>query len=168
MTNDAMLRYAALCGAYFANGGFYRLGDEGLPANFPSLSIEMAESALINFEGKRVARPKESGSRPPRFAPAESADEAARKAALLFLKDEEARLIELKAILASGEGADAVNNPASLVELLRQADCLYLHFPDYANERSLDEPRQDFLIRARIELDFFLKTIRAALGQAER
>ena len=163
-TNDAMMRYAALCGTYFSQGGFYRLGEEGLPLDFPSLSIEDAERTLINFEGKSAARPKESDSRPPRFAPAENAGEAARKAALLFLKDEEARLLELRALLAQGSGAS--DGEARLGELLREADYLCLHFPDYASEKSLDAPRQDFLNRARVEADFFIKTVRAALRQA--
>ncbi len=166
-TNDAMLRYATVCEAYFSQGGFYRLGNEGLPLDFPSLSLDSAEKEIADFSEKSAAFSKEAAESPCAFAFAENAREERQKTALKFLKDEEKRLIELKALLVSGGTTGGGNNAARLEELIREADCLYLHFPDYASEKSIDTTRQDFLNRVRAELDFFLKTIQTALRQAD-
>ncbi len=154
-TSEAMLRYAAICQAYFSHASFYRLGTQGLPVDFPSISIDAAETEIASFSKSSAAS-------------AEIDFECSSKlqeAALSFLKNEERRLLELKALLSSG-GELCSDRGTRLEELLREADFLYLHFPDFTSERGTDVLRQDFLNRARVELDFFLKTLQVALRQA--
>ncbi len=149
-TTPSMAGYAEQCAARFSNAGFFRLGNTGLPADFPSIGEEDAEKIIKAF----------SGGGGNRQAPAESLfSEAADKREIMsFLTGEKTRLEEIRGIL-TGETKDE-KEKERLLPLIQEADYLYIHFPDFSGKVSL---RPDFLNRVRIELEFFLKTINIAV-----
>ncbi len=138
-TDPALSGYAALCVARF--GGetrLFDLGSRGLETGCPRVSLKEAD-ALIRERG--------SGTESPRFRL--SFDEPMVSG---FLAEERERLLSVRDMLTREEPADSVR----LLGELAERDYLFLHFPD--GYRGVDASSA-FLKRARIELEYFLKTL---------
>jgi len=77
-----------------------------------------------------------------------------------FLESEK-RSLELARGILTGETV-MLDGAAILEATLRETDYLYIHFPDGYKGYSADPA---FLKRVRIELEYFLKTIKIALRE---
>ncbi len=160
-TTATLAGYAEQCAAHFSGGGFFRLGNAGLPVDFPSITMEEAEERIKYFHANLSTNFRaETNGETENTGETAFSVKTKEEAAVVFLETEEKKLQELKAIL-TGEKKE---NKEKLSALIKEADYLYIHFPDFTGEPSM---RPDFLNRIRVETDFFLKTIRIAIKEAK-
>lgn len=138
-TDPALSGYAALCAARFGGEArLFDLGPRGLETGCPRVSLEEAD-AMVRERGPGTVAPLYRLSVEERLVSG-------------FIAEERESLLAIRDMLTGEERAD----DARLLGELAERDYLFLHFPD--GYRGVNASSA-FLKRARMELEYFLKTI---------
>lgn len=157
--------YASLCGSFFANVKpvFLDIGQTGLSTGLARATHAEAAEYLAERAGAgahaKACTPSDACASAKACTPAKDRGLCDKTAIHDLLLAERNRLETARGIL-TGEIPQS-DNGAGLDGILRECDYLYLHFPDgYRGHTS----EQAFLRRVRVEIDYFLKTIRNAIA----
>jgi hypothetical protein len=160
-TDAALQGYAALFKSYFlGTPNLFDAGPSGLDIGIPTATDEVLFAAIVADNKQLDALTTDST---PAVDCAMQKD-LSHKIARFYRKERHA-LIALKDLLMNGDSSEyrdlTVSLNEQLIELLRDRDYLYIHFPDgYTLSTDVG-----FLKRIRAEIDFFLKDIDFALAR---
>ena len=136
-----LLTYANLYKQHFSNTkNIFDISSSGLVLRDSFLTFKELQQILDSFicKNKNIL-PKKEALNPQNIAE-------------LFLKEQQ-NLHKIKNALI---GRDKIT-PNYMLELLKQMDYLYLHFPDYPFLDDKEMLSLSFLKRVRIEVEYFLK-----------
>lgn len=152
LTDPALSGYAKLCGACFAASAtqYIDLGVTGMDTGIAHMSFARAKDLLDGMNP--VSDNRSDAIEKRKFLPSSESIEK-------FLDEERNKLEYLRGILTGTlkEDRNEEETKKTVMTLVGEMDYLFLHFPDSYLGFS-DKP--DFLKRVRIELEYFLKTIR--------
>ncbi len=149
-TDPSLSGYAELYRTYFGKDAFFDMGETGLPTGCLPLSSNSAQQlcaeVLLEVAGQTELLCTNAQAQIP----------VTGAAVHDYLDTEIKMLDELRGIL-TGEITEK-NAEERVAYLVKQLDYLYIHFPD---GYKADVRDTGFLKRVRIEIDYFLKTLKA-------
>lgn len=148
-SNKIMISYAELFEYMFAKSkNLFDCGKTGINLGIKQLSIEKIKEYFSDKNDKSLYS---------------SEERLPNKNAIKMLEEELSALIKLRNILTGKEKIPQESLEKTIMNILKEREYLYLHFPDGYKPSC----EKQFLNRVRIEIDYFIKVIKNSLNYAK-